>query len=198
MKFIFGTGYYKTDSDDTANVIFTLIIDPDLPPIVDASTIAASTSLKHANAYLYSYVNLPGNIVLTIGASGDFFNSDTLDKNQFNPKLGITWNPAPNTTLRAAAFRALKRTLITNQTLEPTQVAGFNQFYDDRPATDSWRYGVGVDQKFSRNVYGGAEYSHRELDVPFIIVTRTRWLRKIGMNEWDVRTFTIHRINGWH
>jgi opacity protein-like surface antigen len=124
---------------------------------------------------------LPGNIVLAIGASGDFFNSDQYDKNQFNPKFGITWNPAPNTTLRAAAFRALKRTLITNQTLEPTQVAGFNQFYDDRPAADSWRYGIGVDQKFSQNVYGGAEYSIRDLNVPFPIVD------EVQNRDWDER-----------
>jgi opacity protein-like surface antigen len=196
VKFILGAGYYKTESDDTANVKFTFIIDPDLPPFVDESTIAASTSLKHVNAYLYSYVNLPGNIVLTIGASGDFFNSDTLDKNQFNPKFGITWNPAPNTTLRAAAFKALKRTLITNQTLEPTQVAGFNQFYDDRPATDSWRYGVGVDQKFSQNVYGGAEYSYRDLDVPFIIVN-TNEVATSGWDERLARAYIYYTPHKW-
>jgi opacity protein-like surface antigen len=126
---------------------------------------------------------LPSNVVLTIGASGDFFNSDTYDKNQFNPKFGITWNPAPNTTLRAAVVRALKRTLITNQTLEPTQVAGFNQFYDDKPGTDSWHYGIGVDQKFSQNVYGGAEYSIRKLDVPFVDVTTN----EVQIKDWDER-----------
>ena len=65
--------------------------------------------------------------------SGDFFNGDSDaedDTDQFNPKFGVTWNPFTNTTLRAAAFRTLKRTLITDQTLEPTQVAGFNQFFD--------------------------------------------------------------------
>ncbi|HZW36825.1 MAG TPA: TonB-dependent receptor, partial [Candidatus Deferrimicrobiaceae bacterium] len=84
-----------------------------------------------------------------------------------NPKFGVTWNPVPNTTIRAAAFRVLKRTLITNQTLEPTQVAGFNQFFDDPEATKAWRYGAAVDQRFARSVYAGAEYSLRELDVPF-------------------------------
>ena len=57
--------------------------------------------------------------------------SSVEDTNQFNPKFGIIWNPFPGTTVRAAAFRVLKRTLITDQTLEPTQVAGFNQFFDD-------------------------------------------------------------------
>ena len=60
----------------------------------------------------------------------------------------MTWNVLPKTTLRAAAFRTFKRTLLTDQTLEPTQVAGFNQFYDDQESTDAWVYGAAVDQKF--------------------------------------------------
>jgi opacity protein-like surface antigen len=67
--------------------------------------------------------------------------------------------------------------------LEPTQVAGFNQFYDDKPGTDSWRYGIGVDQKFSRSVYAGAEYSIRDLEVPFIIVTSD----EVATRDWDER-----------
>ena len=94
------------------------------------------------------------------------------DKTQFNPKFGITWNPVPDTTLRGAAFRVLKRTLVTNQTLEPTQVAGFNQFYDDSvAATDAWNYGAAIDQKFSRSLYGGAEYVYRDLKIPFVVGT---------------------------
>jgi outer membrane receptor protein involved in Fe transport len=122
---------------------------------------------------------------LTVGGSADFFNDEPhitmtidnfpiyrevldKDRNQFNPKFGITWNPFPDTTVRGAVFRVLKRTLITNQTLEPTQVAGFNQFFDDFNATQSWRYGVAVDQKFFKNIFGGAEYSFRDLKrVPF-------------------------------
>jgi hypothetical protein len=81
----------------------------------------------------------------------------------------VTWNPFLGTTLRAAVFRVFKRTLITNQTLEPTQVAGFNQFFDDADATKSWCYGVAIDQKFSKNIYGGAAYSGRKLEVPFLL-----------------------------
>ena len=69
----------------------------------------------------------------------------------------------PGTTVRAAAFRVLKRTLVTDQTLEPTQVAGFNQFYDDVNGATSWRYGLGLDQKFGRDVFAGAEISKRGL-----------------------------------
>ena len=78
---------------------------------------------------------------------------------------GIRW---PGTTARAAVFRVLKRTLIADQTLEPTQVAGFNQFFDDVNLTESWRYGVALDQKFTGHLFGGFEFSKRDLTVPFV------------------------------
>ena len=64
-------------------------------------------------------------------------------------------------------FRVLKRSLITDQTLEPTQVAGFNQFFDDINSTESWRYGAAIDQKFSQTIFGGIEFSKRDLNIPF-------------------------------
>jgi tetratricopeptide (TPR) repeat protein len=154
--------------------------------------------VRHTNLYLYSYINYPKNVTFTIGGSVDFFKSelvtsiqglpderDVIDKNQFNPKFGITWNPVPDTTLRAAAFRTLKRLLITDQTIEPTQVAGFNQFFDDFNGTEAQRYGIAVDQKFSQSIYGGAEYSWRDLEVPFAnfitgVMDTADWHEKLG------------------
>jgi len=125
--------------------------------------------------------------VFTVGASGDFYDADdkneelSLDRNKFNPKFGVNWYPFDDTTVRAAVFRTFKRTLITDQTLEPTQVAGFNQFFDDVDATEAWVYGIGVDQKFSQNVYGGAEYSYRNLSVPYLTGIETlRWEIPLG------------------
>lgn len=99
--------------------------------------------LKHGNVYAYAQINLLKNVTMTVGASYDHADSEFLHevKDQFNPKFGMIWNPFPHTTIRAAVFRTLKRTLITQQTLEPTQVAGFNQFFDDGDLTEAWRYG---------------------------------------------------------
>jgi hypothetical protein len=88
-------------------------------------------------------------------------------------------------------FRVLKRTLINNQTLEPTQVAGFNQFFDDVEATDSWTYGIAVDRKLSQYIYLGLEYFRRDLDIPFNFipfppaapvpeVKRADWKERLG------------------
>jgi outer membrane receptor protein involved in Fe transport len=144
-----------------------IIIAPLAPDTTDTSL---DRDEEHANGYLYTYIEPVKSLTITVGGSYDDLDTDddaTKDRDQFNPKFGVTWNPLPDTTIRGAAFRVLKRTLITDQTLEPTQVAGFNQFFDDFDATDSWRYGGAVDQKFTDSLYGGAEYTYRNLSVPF-------------------------------
>ena len=144
----------------------------------------------HTNLYAYSLFTLPERVTLTVGLSGDFFDqtgSSTQNvlvpgepsgpagpvpavvlgsRNQANPKLGVSWTSPGGTTLRAAFFKVLKRTLVTDQTLEPTQVAGFNQFFDDASATDSKVYGAAIDQKLGKRAFVGVEYSRRDLTIP--------------------------------
>jgi hypothetical protein len=97
----------------------------------------------------------------------------------------MIWNITPATTMRAAAFRTFKRTLLNDATLAPTQVAGFNQFYDDVDGTDSWRYGIGLDQKFSKTVFGGVEVSMRDISTPYTSLSdgtlqKADWTEKTG------------------
>jgi tetratricopeptide (TPR) repeat protein len=156
INFLYGAGYFSSDFEEA-------IIKGSSPPDIE------NTDKEHTNLYLYSYIKYLKNMTWTVGGSADFFHgSDNVDEDQFNPKLGLTWAPIPDTTLRAAVFRVLKRTLISNQTIEPTQVAGFNQFFDDAGGTDSWHYGAAIDQKFTNNLHGGVEFRMRELEVPFL------------------------------
>jgi tetratricopeptide (TPR) repeat protein len=161
FNLVSGIGYFDIDSkeilknDVLEQTVFKFNFDRDV---------------EHLNAYLYANIDLPLNLTLTVGGSYDDFDADgddTPDEDQFNPKLGLIWNPLSGTTLRAAAFRVFKRTLITDQTLEPTQVAGFNQFFDDDNAADIWSVGGALDQKFSASLFGGAEYYYRNLSSPY-------------------------------
>ena len=195
-----GIGYFNVDSQaesTTTQFIPGFVIPLPPPPIgpgpivVDPETrmdtLTFDKDVDHTNLYLYSYISALKNLILTVGASGDLFNSsspDQKDTDQFNPKFGLSWNPVPSTTLRGAVFRVLKRTLITNQTLEPTQVAGFNQFYDDITATDAWNYGAAVDQKFSNSVYGGLEFIYRDLKVPFTISIPGAGISELAEDDW--------------
>jgi hypothetical protein len=183
IKTVAGVGYFKINSEDD---YYSELFFPPATVIPDSFVIPRD--VNHTNLYLYSYINFPRNVIFTIGASGDFVHQQLPDYrhkdiNQFNPKFGITWNPFEGTTLRAAAFRVLKRTLITDQTLEPTQVAGFNQFFDDWNYTKSWRYGIAVDQKFCKSIFGGLEYSYRDMEVPYTLNTVPAEVREVDWNE---------------
>ena len=85
---------------------------------------------------------------------------------QLSPKFGLTASLKTGTTLRAAAFSRLASPIGRLQTLEPTQVAGFNQFYEDVGGTRSKNYGVGLDQKFGSVLFFGASFLKRDLDIP--------------------------------
>ena len=171
FSLIMGAGYFDIDSTRTQTDVTTVTLSLPFPPFSFSETTTQVAVLDedstHTNFYLYSQINYPETVTWTIGASGDLFEGVFVDSDQYNPKLGLTWNPMPNTTLRLAAFRTLKRTLISDQTLEPTQVAGFNQFFDDGEGTDAWNYGFAIDHKYTKNLFGGMEYTMRDLTVPF-------------------------------
>jgi Flp pilus assembly protein TadD len=187
FNLVSGAGHFNINGKVTVASTINLPPPPEGPGSIFSSA-TSSTDLEHTNLYAYSYINLIKNVTFTLGFSADFVRGDSPDVgdvDQFNPKFGITWEPIPGTTLRAAAFRVLKRTLLTDQTLEPTQVAGFNQFYDDFNGTEAWRYGGAIDQKFSRDIFGGVEFAKRDLTVPGIGI--------------DPSTNTLIRIEAdWH
>ncbi|HXG50358.1 MAG TPA: tetratricopeptide repeat protein [candidate division Zixibacteria bacterium] len=188
------TGAGHVDIKGILDITFATIF----PPPDDLIFSRLSLNLRHNNVYAYSYITPLKNLTFTLGVSGDFTRGDAADTkriNQANPKAGVTWNPFPGTTLRASAFRVLKRTLITNATLEPTQVAGFNQFFDDINGTKAWRYGAAIDQKFTREIFGGVEVSKRDLNVPafdeFGNPTRVNWKERLA------RTYLFWTPHPW-
>ncbi|WP_244071419.1 TonB-dependent receptor domain-containing protein [Nitrosomonas sp. PY1] len=124
------------------------------------------------NLYSYSYVNYLRNVNLTLGLSYDVFTNvvgpDSKNTDKINPKFGLQWNITDNLRLRLAWFEANKTHLVAQQTLEPTQIAGFNQFFDDPNGTRTKRSGIGVDYHILENLYGGIEISQRKIGVPIL------------------------------
>ena len=154
-----GASYYDVDNDVRTRFAFF------------GPAFKENNNTQHKSAYIYSYTDFLPDMTWILGGSYDSLDDQIInDENQFNPKLGLMWEPRSGTLFRAAAFRMLKRSLLTDQTIEPTHVAGFNQFFDDRAGTDAWRYGVALDHTFSQKFYGGVEISRRELDVPIAFV----------------------------
>jgi tetratricopeptide (TPR) repeat protein len=180
FNLIAGLGHFDRNSSDSYT--YNYVLDPGPPPVIYPDTGTSNTDIKHTNVYAYSNVHVMDNLTLTLGLSvdhtadiADSTQKTANDGNQYNPKFGLMWTPTKSTLVRLAAFRVMNRPVVSNQTLEPTQVAGFNQFYDDYNSTISRRYGVAVDQTFSPNLYGGLEASWRDLTVPIDPVTNTDW-----------------------
>jgi hypothetical protein len=103
---------------------------------------------------------------LTLGGSFDDFEQLPFQKSQINPKFGLTWNITDRVRLRAAVLRTLSRIRSLNQTLEPTTVAGFNQFFDDFQGTAAWQYAFGWDVTIFGRLFVGFDYSMRRLEGP--------------------------------
>lgn len=127
--------------------------------------------MDRENLYAYTNINYWRDLNLTLGLSYDNFSStlNVTEKNRsdrVNPKFGLQWNLLDNLRLRGAWFRTTKSHLIAQQTLEPTQIAGFNQFFDDVNGTRTERTGIGLDYYINHALYTGIEATKRILNVP--------------------------------
>jgi len=169
---IVGASYNDTNRHVEPNVsLFHPLLGELLPP-ADPS----DTKLKQRRGYWYGYINPTSALKLTVGASYDNYEEGTLKEFSFNPKLGVQWNVTNDVRVRAAAFRNMKPALVNNRMLEPTQVAGFNQLYDDINATKSDRYAGGVDWRLSRNLATGVELTKRNIEEPTFDFFANDWI----------------------
>lgn len=120
-----------------------------------------------ANVYLTGFPH--NGIVWTGGLSAVSFkdgHDSVVAFDRLLPKLAARWEVSSRFNLRAAYTTSVKRSVIFEQTLEPTQIAGFSQFLDDFNGTVAEQYGVGIDVRHSDKLFTGIELSRRHLDVP--------------------------------
>ena len=168
FDFTTGLGYLDLTNNTSLNTVGRWT-EP--PPTIISSLTSSSTSrdkTQYFNAYLYSKQNLLAGLTSILGLSFDSYEFDKINKQQLNPKLGLIWSPLNNLTFRAAAFRTLKRPFTTNPTIEPTQIAGFNQFFDSFDGTSAWQYAGGIDYQPLSNLFLGGEIYWRDTIEPFM------------------------------
>lgn len=186
FEMIAGLGYLNLENHLHANEEINFFVPP---PFIENYSTRQKFDTDHFNGYIYTKQHFGRSIVTTLGLSFDSITNqlnqfdsvlsnsfgdsgpfrrapDLIKRQQLNPKFGITWNPIENLTVRAAAFRALNRRLAANQTIEPTQIAGFTQFYDENNSASAWRYGFGMDYHPLKNVFFGGELSWRNSNQP--------------------------------
>ena len=135
------------------------------------------------NGYAYVRFGDLGPFEVTVGGSVDHVNAPSgllvlensrfiqaeiaFEETKFNPKLGVSVYLPSKTVLRAAGYYHTAPSIGRIQSLEPTQVAGFNQFFDEAGGTRSLSYGFGVDQEFTSHLFGGLSVLRRDLNIPY-------------------------------
>ena len=156
-----GGGTYQIESDSQRLVN---IVTPN--GLISNQSISDSL-IERSNGYAYTNLNFIKNLSTTIGFSYDALRERSdFKENKFNPKFGMQWDISSHLRMRFAFFETVKSSIIANQTLEPTQVAGFNQLFDDPNGTKAQRKGIGFDANITNNIFSGVEVSTRDLSVP--------------------------------
>jgi len=174
FNLVAGASYSDSDLDDTIESITSLEIPPFVPPTTEPPVfINTGSDTIDKRVYAYTDWTILPSLTGTIGFSYVDFESDVeafddLDFDKFNPKLGLRWDINDSLQARAAYFKNVMPVMASKRTLEPTQVAGFNQFYDDPNATKSTRYGAAVDWKASNTLAFGAELTKRDVRNPVL------------------------------
>lgn len=184
-----GAGTYQFNVDRELQTLFPSRSTEPLPDF----------KRERNNAYIYTNTNFIRNMSITLGLSYDAFKYD-IDREDFqrlrprdnlgndfsfhklSPKIGLQWDMTDNLRLRLAWFESVKSVLAANQTLEPTQVAGFNQMFDDINGTRARRMGAGLDARIANRLYGGVEVSDRDVDIPTLAL-RSRSLIEITKQQ---------------
>ncbi|MBW1636495.1 MAG: TonB-dependent receptor [Deltaproteobacteria bacterium] len=140
----------------------------------------------HSAVYGYGYIEMFSTVSLTVGANYSTFDNGRLEHdNKISPKFGLQWSPLESTSLRFSWIQGMTRNMISEQTIEPTQVSGFNQFYDDVPGTETEILAVGLDHEVSPSLYGGISYTHRNLDVPYRDIFAMEGIVEDSVAGWE-------------
>jgi len=133
----------------------------------------------YRNAYIYANLFID-KLSITLGGSYDTLDNDTIseDKKLYNSKLGFSWQPFSASAIRVAYFKTLQRPRFANYsidpTLEPSQIAGFNQFLFSSLTTtngmEAENRGIAFDHSFSTHTHVGIEAIKRDIKPPIGLV----------------------------
>ena len=183
-----GIGRSRVDAKTDLHLDYTPLLGVACDITVAPCDTVDRTKVKQWNAYVYAHLKPQPAISATLGLSLDSYDDATVRIRKWNPKLGLRLELDQGLALRAATFGTLKRSLVTQQTIEPTQIVGFNQFYDDVVGTVSRFYVVALDMQPSPATALGIEAGRQTgrtgtgtLGADFAPVPeqkqRTEWLR---------------------
>ncbi len=166
---IAGTDWAEVDSE---TYLFTSIT----PLLLDTLYFDPERTLdKPRFRSAYAYVNSKPLAALDIQLGSSYAELEANDYadviRQWAPKVGVKWQLFDNAALRLAYFESLKKPLTSEASIEPSQLAGFNQIFDDQAGSKSRQKGIGFDIRASTHQWLGVELLSRKIDIPFVGAT---------------------------
>lgn len=164
-----GGSFSRVDVDETDSFVLTpRIFGGCAPgaPVLASFEEESSDTFEHQNGFAYVTSEIVDGVEATLGFSLSDFEQADFSASEFDPKLGLRVDLTDDLQLRAAYAETLKRPLVLDQTVEPTTVAGFNQFFDDINGAAAEFAGVGLDARLWRNLWVGAAATRRWIDTP--------------------------------
>ncbi|MFK7857335.1 MAG: FecR domain-containing protein [Granulosicoccus sp.] len=165
----------------------------------------SQAEVDHSVAYAYVFPSHQfaknSGVDYTLGIGLDDLDLRGVRSRNISPKLGVNGRNG-RIRWRSVLARTITRTLATNRTLEPTQVAGFNQLYDDFAGTVSTIGGVGaglhlgpVKASSEGDTYLDVELVHRHLDKPTATDKACPPGRPSETTEFEERRYSIGVYN---
>jgi len=162
---ILGTGNYVDNFDK--NSVLLLRVKSNGNTASDFST-RKSNTITNTSAYIYELFTLDSTLILAGVSNNDYDdNVSNIHASQINPKLGIQFEISRN-TYKMAYFSTLQKSLLNNQTLEPTNILGFNQFYNDTNAAKANNIALGINSRINATLNSEISYIKRDLLIPII------------------------------
>ena len=144
------------------------------------------------------------------GLSNEWFDTinsileSSIARHRLSPKFGIAWFPSRDLTIRVATYSNVRRPFIGSRTLEPTQVAGFNQFFSgfkelfgDQNGSTARSRSIAFDGRLKNRTFLGGSLTSRELAVPSILVNADfDWKERLS-RAYAYRAFNVSAASKW-
>lgn len=124
-----------------------------------------SNDRRKFSVYGYAYVKLNPKTTFTIGIAHDDLNPSTNGFDQLQPKFGIMHRLTDKLNVRFAYTQGAGTNPDTPLSLQPTQIAGFPQFFDDGVSSTNEHAAAAVDYIASNLVSGQIRAIWRESDL---------------------------------
>lgn len=122
--------------------------------------------VKYQGAFGYLTSEVLDGVEATLGISFGDYEQSGFSRSGMYPKVALRTELSENFEFRAAYAEMIQRPLVLGQTVEPTTIAGFNQFFDDFGGAAAKLAAVGIDGRPRPDLWIGVSAMRRWIGSP--------------------------------